>query len=348
MQSMTPFHSVANSSGAALTLSAFGARIVGLTMPDRHGTLGDVVLGFDAPDDYATNVNTYMGATIGRVAGRTANAHFVGGGLDLSLTPNNGRHTLHGGSVETWDRVEWQAEEVTDARGKGIRFTHVSPAGSEGYPGTVHATSTYLLSDDNVLTCEMRAVSDARTPIAMTQHAYWNLSSGGAGTVVDDELSIAADRRVSMTNELVPTGDVVSVEGTGFDFTQQRRIGALLPSDTGVPWPGIDHTYLLNGRTAALSPSAATSLGTPVATMYSPASGRHLELFTTEPALQVYLGCHLSGEVGHEGDVYSAGNGICLETVRFPDSPLLPELPSIVCEAGEEFVQESVYRFTTR
>ena len=345
---MQSFLTVTNASGARLTLSGFGARIVGLTLPDRDGVLGDVVLGYDSPEDYVSNVNTYMGATIGRVAGRTANAHYVGSGLDFSLTPNNGPHTLHGGPVEAWDRVEWQAEEVTDERGTGIRFAHVSPAGSEGYPGTVHATSTYLLSDDNVLTCEMKAVSDARTPIAMTQHAYWNLSSGGAGTVVDDELWIAANRRVGMTTDLVPTGDVVSVEGTGFDFTQQRRIGALLPSDTGVPWPGIDHTFLLNERTAALSPAEASADSEPAAVMYSPSTGRHLELFTTEPALQVYLGCHLSGDIGHGGDVYTAGNGICLETVRFPDSPLLPNLPSIVLEAGEEFVQESVYRFTVR
>jgi aldose 1-epimerase len=243
------------------------------------------------------------------------------------------------GQLQTWDRVEWQADEVTDARGKGIRFTHVSPAGSEGYPGTVHATSTYLLSDDNVLTCEMRAVSDARTPIAMTQHAYWNLSSGGAATVVDDELWIAADRRVGMTTRTRAHGRRRAGRGHRVRLhpaashrravCRQTRVCRGPASITPICW---------TAARPRCHPSAATSLGTPVATMYSPASGRHLELFTTEPALQVYLGCHLSGEVGHAGDVYAAGNGICLETVRFPDSPLLPELPSIVSEAGEEFV----------
>jgi aldose 1-epimerase len=355
---MSPFLTVTNESGACLTLSTFGARLVGLTMPDRDGVLGDVVLGFDTPAGYREHVDTYMGATIGRVAGRTANAHFVGGGLDLALTPNNGPHTLHGGSVESWDRVGWEAEEVADSRGRGIRFTFVSPADSEGYPGTVRATSTYLLSDDNELTCEMRAVADAPTPVAMTQHAYWNLTSGGSGTVVDNELWIASHNRVGMTDELVPTGDIVSVEGTGFDFTQSRRIGALLPSDTGVPWPGIDHTYLLDGRTSAqpLARPLSRPLARPrdvesssaqaVAIMYSPSTGRRLELLTTEPALQVYLGCHLSGVAGRGGASYAAGNGMCLETVRFPDSPLLPDMPSIVLAAGEEFVQESVYRFS--
>lgn len=347
---MSPFLTVTNASGACLTLGTFGARLVGLTMPNRDGVLGDVVLGFDTPAEYRDQVNTYMGATIGRVAGRTANAHFVGRGLDLALTPNNGPHTLHGGSVESWDRVEWDWHEVEDSRGRGIRFTLVSHAGSEGYPGTVHASSTYLLSDDNVLTCEMRAVADAPTPVAMTQHAYWNLSSGGAGTVVDDELWIAAHHRVGMTEELVPTGEIVPCVETGFDFTQSRRIAALLPSDTGVPWPGIDHTYLLDGRTGpqlvAHPLVGHQDVAEPVATMYSPSTGRRLELFTTEPALQVYLGCHLSGEAGRGGEVYSAGNGMCLETVRFPDSPLLPDMPSIVLAAGEEFVQESVYRFS--
>ena len=330
------FLQVTNASGARLTLSPFGARLVGLTLPDRDGNFDDCVLGFDTEPEFVENVGGYFGATVGRVAGRTANAHFVGGGLDLELTANNGPHTLHGGITGRLDNREWLAEPASDDRGVGYTFRTESAAGSGGYPGNVRVASTYLLAEDNTLTVEMRAVADADTPIALTQHAYWNLTSGGRGTVVDDELWIAADTRIGMTDELVPTGDIVPVAGTGFDFTQARRIGALLPSDTGVPWPGIDHTYLLNERTNA------------VATLYSPSTGRYLELFTSEPALQVYLGCHLNDLTGRGGAVYSAGSGICLETVRFPDSPLLPDLPSIVVPAGEEYVQESVYRFSAR
>lgn len=337
---MHSFLHVTNASGARLSLSPFGARLVGLTMPDRDGVNGDVALGFPTPNDYVENVNTYLGATIGRVAGRTANAHFVGAGLDFALTPNNGPHTLHGGPEGAWDRQEWAHEEFADDRGSGFRFMLVSAAGTEGYPGTVRATSTYLLNDDNVLTVEMRAVTDAPTPVAMTQHAYWNLSSAGAETVVGDELFIASSQRIDMTDELVPTGDIVGVSGTGFDFTQARGIGALLPIDTGVPWPGIDHTYLLDGRSAAFDATRHDVWQTdPVATMYSPSTGRTLELFSTEPCLQVYLGCHLTGP-------FAPGSGICLETVRFPDSPLLPALPTVVLQPGDEYVQVSEYRFS--
>jgi aldose 1-epimerase len=330
------FLQVTSASGARLTLSPFGARLVGLTLPDRDGNFDDCVLGFDTEREFVENVGGYFGATVGRVAGRTANAHFVGGGLDLELTANNGPHTLHGGITGRLDNREWLAEPASDDRGVGYTFRTESSAGEGGYPGNVRVSSTYLLADDNTLTCEMRAVADADTPIALTQHAYWNLTSGGRGTVVDDELWIASTTRIGMTEELVPTGDIVPVAGTGFDFTHARRIGALLPSDTGVPWPGIDHTYLLNERTDA------------VATLYSPSTGRYLELFTTEPALQVYLGCHLNSVAGREGAVYEAGSGICLETVRFPDSPLLPDLPSVVLTAGAEYVQQSVYRFSIR
>lgn len=330
------FLQVTNASGARLTLSQFGARLVGLTLPDRDDDFDDCVLGFDTEHEVVENVGGYFGATVGRVAGRTANAHFIGGGLDLELTSNNGPHTLHGGLTGRLDNHEWLAEPASDHRGVGYTFRTESAAGDGGYPGNLRAASTYLFADDNTLTCEMRAVADADTPIALTQHAYWNLTSGGRGTVVDDELWIASTKRIGMTEDLVPTGDIVPVEGTGFDFTQARRIGALLPSDTGVPWPGIDHTFLLDERTNA------------VATLYSPSTGRHLELFTTEPALQVYLGCHLNNVAGRDGAVYAAGSGICLETVRFPDSPLLPDLPSIVVPAGEEYVQESMYRFSVR
>ena len=344
------FLHVTNASGARLTLSPFGARLCGLTLPDRDGTLDDCVLGFDTEQGFVDNVGGYFGATVGRVAGRTANAHFVGGGLDLELTANDGPHTLHGGTSGRLDNREWLTEPAEDERGVGYTFRTESAAGDGGYPGNVRVASTYLWSDDHTLTCEMRAVADADTPIALTQHAYWNLTSGGRGTVVDDELWIAARDRVGMTHDLVPTGDIVSVADTGFDFTQPRRIGALLPSGTGVPWPGIDHTYLLDDRVLPLRSHDARSAWqtSPIATMFSSSTGRHLELFSTEPALQIYLGCHLDHLAGRDGAEYVAGSGVCFETVRFPDSPLLPQLPSVVVPAGEEYVQESVYRFSVR
>ena len=323
-----------------MTLAPFGARLVDVRMPDRDGHRDSCILGFDSEADYVTNADNYMGATIGRVAGRSAGARFTGGGLDLTLEPNDKEHTLHSGPHGSLDRVTWRAEPVIEPRGSGVRFSTVSPDGAGGYPGNLRATATYLLSDDNQITCEMRASADRDTPIAMTQHAYWNLSSGGRGTVVDDVLWVASDQVIGMTAELVATGEMWGVAETGFDFRRARIMRDRLPEGTGVPWPGIDHTYVLR-------PSSEGER-TPVASLYSPSTGRRMDVVSTEPALQVYLGCHLTGIVGRDGATYGPGAGICLETVRFPDSPLLPKLPTVVLAAGNEYVHHITYRFTAQ
>jgi aldose 1-epimerase len=345
------FVTVTNAQGASITLAPFGARLVVVRMPDRNGLLGSCVLGFDALDDYITYVDTYMGTTIGRVAGRSAGARFVGGGLDLTLEPNDNGHTLHSGPNGSLDRVTWTAESVADERGVGVRFTFLSEDGSGGYPGNLEVQSTYLLSDDNVVTFDMRAVSDRDTPVALTQHAYWNLSSGGSATVVDDLLRIDSHRRFGMTPELVATGDMVDITDTGFDFRVLRSFRERLPEATGVPWPGLDHTFELR-QAEHLPANSKAALGgawheRPAATLASPSTGRRMDIFTTQPALQVYLGCHLGNVAGRDGAVYGPGHGVCLETVRFPDSPLLPNLPTIVLPAGDEYQHHTVHQFTT-
>ena len=334
-----------------MTLAPFGARLVDVRMPDRDGLLGSCVLGFDAQDDYITHVDTYMGATIGRVAGRSANARFIGGGLDLALEPNDNGHTLHSGPNGSLDRVTWAAESVADERGVGVRFTFLSDDGSGGYPGNLEAASTYLLSDDNVVTFDMSAVCDRDTPVGLTQHAYWNLSSGGRETVLDDQLYIDSDRRYDMTPDLIATGDMVDVANTAFDFRVPRPFRERLPEGTGVPWPGIDHTFDLRQREPRVGITPGSNgeawLDRAVATLASPSTGRRMDIFTTQPALQVYLGCHLGNFAGREGAVYGPGHGVCLETVRFPDSPRLPKLPTIVLPAGDKYQHHTVHRFTT-
>jgi aldose 1-epimerase len=334
-----------------MTLAPFGARLVDVRMPDRDGRLGSCVLGFDTQDGYITHVDTYMGATIGRVAGRSADARFIGGGLDLALEPNDNGHTLHSGPNGSLDRVTWAAESVVDERGVGVRFTFLSDDGSGGYPGNLEVASTYLLSDDNVVTFDMSAVCDRDTPVGLTQHAYWNLSSGGRETVMDDLLWIDSDRRFDITPDLIATGDMVDVADTGFDYRVLRSFRERLPEATGVPWPGIDHTFELRHAQHLPADSKATLRGawqdSPVATLASPSTGRRMDIFTTQPALQVYLGCHLGNFAGRDGAVYGPGHGVCLETVRFPDSPRLPNLPTIVLPAGDEYQHHTVHRFTT-
>ena len=334
-----------------MTLAPFGARLVDVIMPDRDGRLGSCVLGFDALDDYISHVDTYMGATIGRVAGRSADARFVGGGLDLALEPNDNDHTLHSGPHGSLDRVMWAMEPVADERGVGVRFTFLSEDGSGGYPGNLNVSSTYLLGDDNVITFDYRAVCDRDTPVGLTQHAYWNLSSGGRTSVLDDLLYIDSDRRFDLTPELIATGDMVDVADTGFDFRTLRAFCDRLPEATGVPWPGIDHTFELRQRDSrpgvapGLQPQAWQEKA--VATLSSPSTGRRMDIFTTQPALQVYLGCHLGDFAGRDGAVYGPGHGVCLETVHFPDTPRLPHLPTIVLSAGDEYRHHTVHRFTT-
>ena len=323
-----------------MTLAPFGARLVDVRMPDRDGHLDSCILGFDSEADYVTNADNYMGATIGRVAGRSAGARFVGGGLDFTLEPNDNGHTLHSGPHGSLDRVTWSAEQVTESRGSGVRFSTVSPDGAGGYPGNLRVTATYLLSDDNEITCEMRASADRDTPVAMTQHAYWNLSSGGRGSVLDDHLWVDSEHVFGMSADLVATGEMWDVADTGFDFRTARAIRERLPEGTGVPWPAIDHTYLLR--------LAGQGGVEPVASLFSPTTGRRMDIITSEPALQVYLGCHLTGIRGRSGVTYGPGDGVCLETVRFPDSPLLPKLPTVVLAAGEQYVHHITYRFTAK
>lgn len=323
-----------------MTLAPFGARLVDVRMPDRDGHLDNCVLGFDDEADYVLHVDTYMGATIGRVAGRSANARFVGGGLSLTLEPNDSSHTLHSGPHGSLDRVTWSAEPVTESRGTGVCFSTVSPDGAGGYPGNLRAAATYLLNDDNEITCELRASANRATPVAMTQHAYWNLSSGGRESVLDHELWVASDQVFGMTADLVATGEMWDVTDTGFDFRLARTMRDRLPEETGVPWPGLDHTYELR--------ASSEGKRQPVASLYSSSTGRRMDIITTEPALQVYLGCHLTNISGRDGATYGPGAGVCLETVRFPDSPLLPQLPTIVLASGDEYVHHTTYRFTTK
>lgn len=333
------FLSVRNARGSSVTLTPFGARIVDVVMPDASGSRSSCVLGFDALDEYKKHVSLYMGPIIGRVAGRTANSHFIGGGLDLDLESNDGPHTLHGGVSASLDSAQWAVEAIEREESCGYSFSLDSPDGAGGYPGNLEVRASYLLGQDDSLTVELSARADRDTPIALTQHAYWNLSSPGSGRAVDDELWIFSNTLIEMTEELVPTGRILDVSGTGFDFTRQRVMSQSLPQGTGQPWPGIDHTYLLNRR--------QDWMREPVARLVSASRGRRMDVYTTEPHLQVYLGGHLADVPGRDGIVFGPGSGVCLETVRFPDSPLLPGLPSVVVPAGTQYRQTTIYRFTS-
>lgn len=330
---------VSNGQGLSMTVSSFGARLVELRVPDKGGDAGNVVLGFDALESYKRHTNLYLGATIGRVAGRIAGGRFASRGLDLQLLRNEGANHLHGGGSRGFDRVDWSVARSESSRGNGITFEYVSPHLEEGYPGNLHARAEYILSDENELWTVFRAVSDQATPVNLTNHSYWNLA-GGSTPVIGHDLTIAAQQVLETGPDLIPTGACKSVAGTPLDYRRPRRIGDRLPGNEGEPWPGLDHTYLLDDHADGNLKLAAT--------LHDPESGRHMELLTTEPTLQVYSANRLPNLTGRNGIPFAAGHALCLEPQHVPDSPALPGFPSIVLSPGQEYRHTSCYRFSTR
>jgi aldose 1-epimerase len=330
---------LSNARGASATFSAFGARLLELRVPDRDGSLGNVVLGFDDEQSYRDNPNLFFGATIGRVAGRIAGGSFELDGRRYQLACNEGQTHLHGGPERSFDRVDWSAEHVLTEHGPGVAFEYVSPDMEEGYPGTLRARAEYSLSDADELWTVFRAVPDVATPVNMTNHAYWNLNGAGPGSILDHELTIAASQIVAMGDDLVPTGALDPVAGTVRDFRGGRRIGERLPEDVPEPWPGFDNAYVLDER----DPDADAAVS-----LWDPISGRAMDIFTSEPSIQMYTANRVPEITGRDGKAYRAGNAICLEPQRMPDAVNRPEFTSIVVPGGEEYVHVSCYRFSVR
>lgn len=323
---------LANEHGYSALVSTFGARLVELVAPDRTGICSNIVLGYDTEEQYRTDPGGYYGATVGRVAGRMAQGRFIGGGLDFALSPNEGATHLHGGPTRALDRVEWSIADSTDVT--SALFHYSSPAGEEGYPGTLDVRCSYRLTGDNELVLQMTANADSATPVNIVNHTYFNLSGDAQSSIVDHELMIQA-RSILMTDSgLLPVGGLRPIAQTPYDFSTGRRIGDLLPADSGEPWPGVDSTYVLDHDAQ------------PAATLWDPSSGRHLEIRTTEPTLQVYTGNRIPIGLGRSGAPHGPGKGICLEAHRVPDSPTLPEWPSIVIQPGEHYAQQTVWRLS--
>jgi aldose 1-epimerase len=330
-------YTLTNSQRVQVEIMNYGGIVVSIRVPDRHGTLGDVVLGFDQLDGYMEE-HPYFGAIIGRYANRIARGAFSLKGVDYTLARNNGENHLHGG-IRGFDKVVWQAEEVRNDDGVGVRLTYSSRDGEEGYPGNLEATVTYLLTQDNELRIAYSATTDKATVVNMTNHSYFNLR--GRGDILGHELMIDADYFTPIDEGLIPTGELRPVKGTPFDFTQPVAIGARIDADEQqlVFGLGYDHNWVLKD-------AGTLSLA---ATAHEPETGRVLEVWTTEPGMQFYSGNFLDGTITGKGDwVYQKRNGFCLETQHYPDSPNKPDFPSVVLEPGETYTQTTVYKFLTR
>jgi len=331
--------SLTNKRGIRLDAITYGGIITSLVVPDRTGTPGDIVLGFDDPLRYTADPpSPYFGALIGRYANRIARGRFSLDGRTWSLPINDPPNHLHGGT-RGFDKHVWAAETRKVPGAETVRFTRVSPDGEEGYPGSVDVRVTYTLRDSNELVVEYRAIADAATPINLTQHTYFNLSAGASDDVLGHELMIDADRFTPIDATMIPTGVCAPVAGTPFDFCNPAPVGARLDGDHEqlLRAGGYDHNWVLNHTGEGVARAAR---------LRDPASGRVVELWTTEPGVQFYAGNKLNGTItGKGGRVYDKHAGLCLEPQHFPDSPNHPEFPSTILRPNEEYRSTTIYRF---
>ncbi len=324
-----------NAAGLEVRAITFGGIITSITVPDRSGAMGDIALGFDSIDGYLKS-HPFFGAIVGRYGNRIGKARFGLNGTTYTLAANNGPNHLHGG-VRGFDKFVWQAEPTTGRT--GVTFSRTSPDGEEGYPGTLNVRVSYELTDRNELIVEYHATTDKATPINLTQHTYFNLAGDGSGDILTHQIMINADRYTPVDSTLIPTGELAMVKGTPFDFTTPAAIGARIGDDHPQlkNGQGYDHNWVLNRIDDRLSLAAR---------VVEPASGRTLEVSTTEPGVQFYTGNFLDGTLtGKSGHVYGRRNGFCLETQHFPDSPNKPNFPSAILKPGEEYSTRTVFTF---
>ena len=313
--------------GLKVTLLTWGARLAELWVPDAKGILADIVLGHDTLDDWQTH-GKYLGATCGRYANRIAGGRFTLDGRTIQLDRNEGANTLHGGS-QGFDLKIWRIDSHSDTH---VTFATTSPDGEMGFPGSLHARTTYRI-DGPTLTIEMTATTDAPTIVNLVNHAYFNLAGQGAGDIMGQHLQVDADRYLPVDAQLIPTGEIVPVGRTAFDFRQIRPIGARLPGPKA-----FDHNLCLS---APFGPDGLR----PCLTATDPASGRSLKLTTTEPGVQLYTGAHFDGP-GKQGAHYPQFAGFAAETQRFPDSPNNPPFPSARLNPGETYRHVMRFDFT--
>ncbi len=336
-QTVTRF-TLQGSGGLRVEVLDYGAIVHGLFVPDRHGRLADVVLGYDDLAGYEQD-RFYFGAAIGRYANRIRGGTFVLDGTQYHLSVNDGPHHLHGGR-RGFGKVVWRARTFGDAERTGVVLEHASADGEEGYPGNLDVQIRYAVSVSNVFSVDYRATSDRATPVNLTQHSYFNLAGEGSGDVLRQELTIYASAFTPLDSSLLPTGALASVDGTPLDFRRAQPIGARIGARhqqlrlAG----GYDHNFVLDRAGAALSPAAR---------VVDPGSARTMEVSTTEPGMQLYSGNFLDGsQPGKQGHRYDCHAGFCLETQHFPDSPNQPSFPSTILRPGDELRSRTEFRFS--
>jgi len=334
-------YTLKNAKGAEADIMTYGGIMQKLLVPDKHGRLADVVLGFDTLDGYTGPNDPYFGALIGRYGNRIGGAKFTLEGQTYTLAKNNNGNTLHGG-LKGFDKVVWTARPSVGAHGPQLILAYVSKDGEEGFPGNLEVTAIYTLTDDNALKVEFTAKTDKPTVVNLTDHSYFNLAGQGNGDILNHIVYINADRTTPTDSLLIPTGELADVTGTPFDFRTPTAIGARVndPDKVLQYGPGYDHNWVINNPPGVFGLQAR---------VIEPNSGRVLEVWSDQPGLQFYVGNFLDGSItGKDGKVYQRRTAFAMEPQHFPDSPNKPNFPSVELKPGQTYHSTIVYKFSTQ
>lgn len=311
----------------------YGARVTKLNVADKKGKFADVVLSFDTLEEITTR-ETYFNATCGRYANRIKNGKFSLDGKEYALPVNNGPNSLHGG-IEGFNMKVWDIKSVSENK---ITLHYLSPHGEEGYPGNLDVTVTYEITDDNELKIHYEATTDRPTVIGLTNHSYFNLKGAGEGSVGNHYLQLNADFHTELDDNTCPTGVVLKVDNTPYDFRQPTLLDDRMNHDVYKPNRGIDDNWVIRKE----QPGDCAFAGY----VYEPKSGRKMEVHTTQPGVQVYTANWVDEQIGKYGKTYHSQCAVCLETQGFPASPNFTHFPSTVLRPNEKYDEWCIYKFS--
>ena len=317
----------------SFSVTDYGCIITSIIVPDKKKKNVDVTLGFSTLDGFITNTSSF-GAIVGRFANRIGGASFNLEGKTYTLDKNdNGINTLHGG-FDRWDKEVWSARKIKTSYGGGVEFTKRSRDGEQGFPGNVDFSIIYTLNENNEITLEYRGITDKATPINITNHAYFNLKGHDGGSVADQKLKLYCSNYLEVDDKLIPTGKIINVSGTPFDFTKEKIIGVDLDK-VGV---GYDHCFCIDD----FKDDGKLRMA---AEVEDPASGRKMIVKTTKPGIQFYAGNFINNIQGKNGFIYNKHDGLCLETEAYPDAPNKSSFPSSIVYPDKEYHQVTQYAF---
>ena len=316
----------------------YGCTLTSIVLNNANGTKTDVLLGFSTIEGYL-NTKFCFGAIVGRFANRIGKASFTLNDEKFMLDKNDGPNTLHGG-FEGYDKMMWTGKAVKTKKQCGVKFTRISPDGEQGFPGNVKIEVSYLLDEENNLTCKYTAETDKATPINLTNHAYFNLA--GKGTIENHTAKFFSKYILDVDSKLIPNGKFVDVKGTAFDFNKEKKIGKDI-KDVGV---GYDHCYVTEayckgGCANPLDDEKVIKFGV----VKSPETGHSMTVYTNLEGCQFYTGNYIGGILGKNGVTYARHDAFCLETQAFPDTPNKKDFPSCILQPGQKYKAKTVYSF---